>query len=115
MIGEREFRFVDDEDLLFLVLDRWEDDDLDLFLHLVFVVTDDCVVIKAVGDLRVGDVRLELLFLRSLLFILEELLFLFLEEDEDSFNISWNLCCCCLCRCCDDEDSYGNDLDRDLV
>ena len=64
------------------------DDDLDLLLPLVFVVTDDCVVIKVAGDLCVGDVRLELLFLRSLLFLLEEVLLLFLEEEEDSFNIS---------------------------
>ena len=48
------------------------DDDLDLLLPLLFVVADDRVGIKVVGDLRVGDVLLELLCLRSLLFLLEE-------------------------------------------
>ena len=63
------------------------DDDLNLLLPLLFVIADDCVVIKVVGDLRVGDVLLELLCLRSLLFLLEEVLLLFLEVEEDSFNI----------------------------
>ena len=49
-------------------------------MNLIFVVTDDCVVIKVVGDIRVGDIRLELLFLRSF-FLLEEVLLLFLEEE----------------------------------
>ena len=49
---------------------------------LLFAVADDCVVvIKVVGDLRVGDVLLELLFLRLLLFLLGEVL-LFLEEGD---------------------------------
>ena len=39
------------------------DDDLNLLLPLLFVVADDCVVMKAVGDLRVGDILLELLCL----------------------------------------------------
>ena len=87
MIGDRDCRFVDDGYLLFLVLDWWVDDDLDLLLLLLFVVVDDCIVIiKAIGDRRVWDVLLELLFLRLLLFLLEELLLLFLEEEEDSFN-----------------------------
>ena len=36
------------------------DDDLNLLLPLLFVVADDFVVIKVVGDLRVGDIPLEL-------------------------------------------------------
>ena len=64
------------------------DDDLDLLLPLLFVVADDRVGIKVVGDLRVGDVLLELLCLRSLLFLLEEVLLLYLEEEEYSYNIS---------------------------
>ena len=64
------------------------DDKLNLLLPLLYVIADDFVVIKVVGDLRVGDVLLELLCLRSLLFLLEELLLLFLEEEEESFNIS---------------------------
>ena len=63
------------------------DDDLNLFLPLLFVVADYCVVMKVVGDLRVGDILLELLCLRSLLFLLEEVLLLFLEEKKESFNI----------------------------
>ena len=63
------------------------DDDINLLLPLLFVVADDCVVMKTVGDLRVGDILLELLCLRSLLFLLEEVLLLFLEEEEESFNI----------------------------
>ena len=59
------------------------DDDLDLLLPLLFVVVDDYVVIKVVGDLPEGDVLLELPFLRLLLFLLEKLLLLFLEEEED--------------------------------
>ena len=38
-----------------------------LFLSLLVVVADDCVVIKVVDDCRVGDVLLELLFLWFLL------------------------------------------------
>ena len=64
------------------------DDKLNLLLPLLFVIADDCVVIKVVGDLRIRNVLLELLCLRSLLFLLEELLLLFLEEEEESFNIS---------------------------
>ena len=64
------------------------DDDLDLILPLLFFVADDRVGIKVVGDLRVGDVLLELLCLRSLLFLLEEVLLLYLEEEEGYFNIS---------------------------
>ena len=51
MIGEREFRFVDDGELI--------DDDLDLLLPLFFDVAGDCVGIKLIGALRVGDVLLE--------------------------------------------------------
>ena len=51
MIGEREFRFVDDGELI--------DDDLDLLLPLFFVVADDRVGIKLMDGLRVGDVLLE--------------------------------------------------------
>ena len=51
VIGEREFRFVDDGGLI--------DDDLDLFLPLLFAVADDRVGIKLIGDLRMGDVLLE--------------------------------------------------------
>ena len=43
------------------------DDDLDLLLPLLFVVADDRVGIKVVGDLFVENVFLELLCLRSLL------------------------------------------------
>ena len=64
------------------------DDDLDLLLPLLFVVADDRVGIKVVGDLFVENVFLELLCLRSLLFFLEKVLILYLEEGEDSFNIS---------------------------
>ena len=51
VVGEREFRFVDDGGLI--------DDDLDLLLSLLFVVADDRVGIKLIGGLRVGDVLLE--------------------------------------------------------
>ena len=51
MIGEREFRFVDDGELI--------DDDLDLLLPLFFDVAGDRVCIKLIGGLRVGDVLLE--------------------------------------------------------
>ena len=80
MIGEREFRFVDDGELL--------DDDLDLLLPLLCVVADDRVGMKLIGGLRVGDVLLEVLRLRSLLFLLEEVLLLSLEGEEGSFNMS---------------------------
>ena len=56
------------------------DDDLDLLLPLLFVVADDRVGIKVVGDLFVENLFLELLCLRSLLFLLEEVLLLYLEE-----------------------------------
>ena len=59
------------------------DGDLDLLLPLLFVVADDRVDIKLIGDLRVGDILLELLCLRSLLFIFEEVLLLHLDEEED--------------------------------
>ena len=64
------------------------DDDLDLLLSLLLFFFDDRIGIKVVGDLRVGDVLLEILFLRSLLFLLEEVLLLYLEEEENSLNIS---------------------------
>ena len=64
------------------------DDDLDLLLPLLFVVADDRVGIKVVGDLREGDVLLELLCLRSLLFLLEEVLLLYQEEEGGYFNTS---------------------------
>ena len=64
------------------------DDDLDLLLSLLLLFFDDRIGIKVVGDLRVGDVLLEILFLRSLLFLLEEVLLLYLEEEENSLNIS---------------------------
>ena len=64
------------------------DDDLDLLLPLLFVVADGRVGIKLIGDLRVVDVLLELLCLRSLLFLLEEVLLFYLEEEECSYNIS---------------------------
>ena len=51
VIGEREFRFVDDGELI--------DDDLDLLFPLLFVVADDRVGIELIGGLRVGDVLLE--------------------------------------------------------
>ena len=51
MIGEREFRFVDDGELI--------DDDLDLLLPLFFNVAGDRVCIKLIGGLLVGDVLLE--------------------------------------------------------
>ena len=51
VVGEREFRFVDDEGLI--------DDDLDLLLPLFFDVVGDRVCIKLIGGLRVGDVLLE--------------------------------------------------------
>ena len=51
MIGEREFRFVDDGELIY--------DYLDLFLPLFFDVAGDRVCIKLIGGLRVGDVLLE--------------------------------------------------------
>ena len=51
VIGEREFRFVDDGGLI--------DDDLDLLLPLLFAVADDRVGIKLIGALRMGDVLLE--------------------------------------------------------
>ena len=50
MIGEREFRFVDDGELIY--------DDLDL-LPLFFDVAGDRVRIKLIGGIRVGDVLLE--------------------------------------------------------
>ena len=50
------------------------DIDLDFLPPLLFIVADDCAVIKEVGDLRVGYVLVELLFLRLLLFLLEEVL-----------------------------------------
>ena len=74
------FRFVDDEELL--------DDNLDLLLPLLCVVADDRIGMKLIGGLRVGDVLLEVLRLRSLLFLLEEVLLLFLEGEEGSFNMS---------------------------
>ena len=51
VIGEREFRFADDGELI--------DDDIDLLLPLLFVVADDRVGIKLIGGLRVGNVLLE--------------------------------------------------------
>ena len=57
------------------------DDDLDLLLPLLCVVADGRVGIKLIGDLRVVDVLLELLCLRSLLFLLEKVLLLYLEEE----------------------------------
>ena len=51
MISEREFRFVDDGELI--------DDDLDLLLPLFFVVAGDRVGIKLIGGLHVGGVLLE--------------------------------------------------------
>ena len=86
MIGEREFRFVNDEELL--------DDDIYLLLPLLCGVTDDRVGMKLIGDLRVGDVLLEVLCLQSLLFLLEEVLLLCIEGEEGSFNRSCDLCCC---------------------
>ena len=80
MIGERDFRFIDDGELL--------DDDLDLLLPLLCVVADDRVGMKLIGGLRVGDVLLEVLRLRSLLFLLKEVILLFLEGEEGSFNVS---------------------------
>ena len=95
------------------------DDDLDLLLPLLFIVADDCVVIKEVGDLRVGYALLELLYLRLLLLLLEEVLLLDLEEEENP-SIDHEIFVVvvvflCVCRCCDDEDVCGNDLDLDLV
>ena len=78
MIGEREVRFIDDGELL--------DDDLDL--PLLCVVDDDRAGMKLIGVLRVGDVLLEVLRLRSLLFLLEEVLLLVLKGEEGSFNMS---------------------------
>ena len=80
MIGEREFCFVDDGEIL--------DDDLDLLLPLCCVVADDRVGTKLIGGLRVGDVLLEVLRLRSLLFLFGEKILLFLEGEEGSFNMS---------------------------
>ena len=71
MIGEREFRFIDDGELL--------DDDLDLLLPQLCVVDDDRAGMRLIGGLRVGDVLLEVLRLRSLLFLLEEVLLLVLK------------------------------------
>ena len=51
VIGEREFRFADDGELI--------DDDIDLLLPLLFVVADDRVCIKLIGGLRVGYLLLE--------------------------------------------------------
>ena len=78
MIGEREVRFIDDGELL--------DDDLDL--PLLCVVDDDRAGMKLIGGLRVGDVLLEVLRLRSLLFLLEEVLLLVLKGEEGSNNMS---------------------------
>ena len=78
MIGEREVRFIDDGELL--------DDDLDL--PLLCVLDDDRAGMKLIGVLRVGDVLLEVLRLRSLLFLLEEVLLLVLKGEEGSFNMS---------------------------
>ena len=78
VIGEREVRFIDDGELL--------DDDLDL--PLLCVVDDDRAGMKLIGVLRVGDVLLEVLRLRSLLFLLEEVLLLVLKGEEGSFNMS---------------------------
>ena len=78
MIGEREVRFIDDGELL--------DDDLDL--PLLCVVDDDRAGMKLIGVLRVGDVLLEVLRLRSLLFLLDEILLLVLKGEEGSFNMS---------------------------
>ena len=78
MIGERDVRFIDDGELLY--------DDLDL--SLLCVVDDDRAGMKLIGVLRVGDVLLEVLRLRSLLFLLEEVLLLVLKGEEGSFNMS---------------------------
>ena len=43
---------------------------------------------KLIGVLRVGDVLIEVLRLRSLLFLLEEVLLLVLKGEEGSFNMS---------------------------
>ena len=64
------------------------DDDLDLLLPLLFVVADDRVGIKVVSDLCEEDLLLELLCIRLLSFLLEDVLLFFLEGEEDSFNIS---------------------------
>ena len=78
MIGERDFHFIDDGELL--------DDDLDL--PLLCAVDDDRAGMKLIGVLRVGDVLLEVLRLRSLLFLLEEVLLLVLKGEGGSFNMS---------------------------
>ena len=81
--------------LLLLDVLLWEvDDDLDLLLSWLFHVADvvidaviaavmtDCV--DVMGDIRVADLLLELVFLQLLLFLLDELLLLFQEEKRRS-------------------------------
>ena len=64
MTGDLDLCFGDDEELLFLIVNRRVDEDLDLFLPLLVVDVDDCIVV-AVDSIHV-DALLHVLFLRLL-------------------------------------------------
>ena len=64
MAGDLDLCFGDDEELLFLIVNRRVDEDLDLLLPLLVVDVDDCIVVMIDG--LYVDVLLKLIFLRLL-------------------------------------------------
>ena len=64
MAGDLDLCFGDDEELLFLIVNQRVDEDLDLFLPLLVVDVDECIVVMIDG--LYVDVLLKLIFLRLL-------------------------------------------------